>query len=137
MKRELSVLLGTSEPNVEEWLRVTIEHMLSQRFDLRVRVCGREAELQDAMRDQRWGLVVLFVNTIAPEGRSVPFDGVVELTRGFKKHKGTIVIVLATFSPRGFETAAEQAGADGILDAPVDLSLLEQAIVGPLDERGV
>ena len=61
----------------------------------------------------------------------VRFDWALELIRQARWHKETLVIVITTFRPRGFASAAERAGEDAIVDAPFTVAEIEKAIRTP------
>jgi CheY-like chemotaxis protein len=50
------------------------------------------------------------------------------MIRQFKRQGQTTLVAISTYRPPGFATAAEQAGADAIIDAPFTLDVLTTAI---------
>jgi DNA-binding NarL/FixJ family response regulator len=133
-QREFCVLIGSSEPAIEECLRVLISHILKEER-ARFTVKGRHGDLREAMTMHRYDLVVLYINTIMSGVGRVRFDWALELIRQARRHKETLVIVIASFRPRGFASAAEQAGADAIVDAPFTVAEIEKAIRTPMEAR--
>jgi CheY-like chemotaxis protein len=136
MKPALNILLRTSEPAIEKSLRVMIGHMLEDECELKFTVKARETDLQEAARVQEYGLIVCFVNTIIYDGgEGIRFDRALDFVRQVKHRGRPIVIMITTFQPPGFATAAKQAGVDAMIDAPFTLQVLEEAILGPLKAR--
>ena len=135
--RELSVLLGTSEPFIEEVLRKFIGFSLRADYELNFTTQGWDFQLREAAQAHDYGLVVLYINTMyfkAGKHRIV-CDLALKLIRELKQDENRIVLVLTSYRPPGFATAAEQAGADGIIDVPFTLAVLRQAILGALELR--
>jgi hypothetical protein len=132
----MSVLIGTSEPAVESTLRAVIHHTLREDYDLWFTIKSYAPDIREAMRIHAYGLVVLFVNTVYfGEDRGIDFDGALELIRAAKRRERKIVLVITTYCPWGFGSAAEQAGADAILDAPFAVPDIVRSIRAPLEAR--
>ena len=59
--------------------------------------------------------------------------GALDPTRHLKRREQAIVLTFPTYRPRGFASAAEQAGADAILDMPFTIDTMNGAILCPLE----
>lgn len=125
----VSVLLGTSEPHVKDFLQIIIAKILQGEFEARFTIKERDVEIREANLNHHFDLFVLFVNTVLFEsGGRIMFDGALDLIRQAKQRQGTIVLAITSFSPAEFAGAAEEAGADAIIDAPFTVADIERAV---------
>lgn len=132
----MSVLIGTSEPAIEQCLQIIISQTLQSDYEVTFTVLAGEAEIREASTTHNYGLVVLYLNTMFYGScKGVRFDRALELIRHVKRREETTVLTITTVRPPGFASAAEQAGTDAILDAPFSVNELRKAICAPMEAR--
>ena len=131
----MCVLLGTSDVPIQKVLQWMIPKTLYPDYTARFTIEETEWDIRETTTTRHYGLVVLFINTLHFAGGGIRFDQALDLIRHVKLQERAIVLTLTTHRPRGFSSAAEQAGADAILDMPFTIESMSRAILCPLEAR--
>ena len=120
MQPPFSVLVGGREPAVSQSLRVLLEHLLKDRFQLHF---GERDSWQElAAQADAHGFDLLMVNLTATPDHNRSGGTLGEITaanvREFKSRYRKPVIILTTWDEPGMFPGLEAAGADAVIRMP-------------------
>ena len=136
IKKEMAVLFGISEPAIQNAISLGIAYVLNEEHPPKFTVKEHEWDVREAALLYDYDLIVLYVNLIFYEGDGmIRFDRALKLIRELKQTNPTPIVLISSFYPRGFVTAAEQAGAEVILGAPFTLENLREQISAAIGRK--
>ena len=128
-KKAMAILVATSEPDIQVAIAALVGHALGEEVEIRFTFKAHESEVRTAATLYEFDLVLLCVNTLdysrTGAGR---FDNALELIRELKQANGVAMLLLSTYYPKGFATAAEQLGVEATLDMPYTVAGLTEQI---------
>lgn len=115
----MGVLIGTSEPYIEEAAQLMIAAGFEKEYELHFTIKPDGKAIRKAVSLYDFELILLFSNTLLPDGRSGNLlEQTLHLIQELKTSTKAAVIVATSFRPPGFAMQAEQAGVDGLIDVP-------------------
>jgi len=136
IKKEMAVLFGINDTVIQKAISHVIAHVLDKEHPPKFSIKQHEADVREAALLYDFDLIFLYVNLLSYEGNGmIRFDQALKLIRELKQTHPAPIVLMSSFYPRGFATAAEQAGVEAILGAPFTLENLREQISGAL-ERG-
>jgi DNA-binding NarL/FixJ family response regulator len=128
-RRDLTILVSTHDSGLQHSLPATLSRLLGADCELRFTLKAHEREVRAAASLYAFDLVVVCVDTVTYYGE---WDGrpqrALELVRELKERHGVALMLLSAQYPKGFTTAAEQAGVEGILELPCPPEALAEQV---------
>lgn len=132
-KQEIAVLFGINDTVIQNAISLGIAHVLGKEHPPKFSIKEHEADVREAALLYDFDLIFLYVNLLSYEGNGmIRFDRALKLIRELKQTNPAPMVLMSSFYPRGFVTAAEQAGVEVILGAPFTLENLREQISGVL-----
>lgn len=132
----MGVVIGTEEEGIGEAVRVMIATAFGVERDVRCTIKPSGREIREAVSLYDIELVLLLVNTMRPDGQVADrFEEIIELVKELRQTTHAAMIVGTTCHPVGFLTRVEQAGAEGLLNVPVEASAMKETIENAFEGR--
>lgn len=136
IKREMAVLFGINDTVIQNAISLSIAHVLGKEHPPKFSIKEHEADVREAALLYEFDLIFLYVNLLSYEGNGmIRFDRALKLIRELKRANPTPIVLMSSFYPRGFVTAAEQAGVEAIIAAPFTMEILREQLCGAIGRK--
>lgn len=121
--------------DVQDYVPPVVGLIFRDDYAFKFTMKKHEREVRRAVSLHDYDLIILYVNNIVYEGdREIRFERALRLIRDLKQSVTTPIVVMSLYYTPGFETAAEQAGVEVIMEMPFEFQVFREQFRWVLDK---